>query len=179
MKLIAGLLLVLSAAAQDPPVPKPGKEHELLKQFEGTWTFTSKFTPPEAGAEAMTGKGTETVRAIAHGLFIIFDVEGDTPGGMKFVGHGTMGFDVHRKKYTGSWIDSMGTATYFVEATCDEKGRNWTETMEGPDPRTGQNMKMRLTHEIKDKDTRVAAFFIPGPDGKEIQFGTIEYKRRK
>jgi hypothetical protein len=40
MKAIA-LFAVALFAAQEPP--KPGREHEALKVFEGDWTFTGKF----------------------------------------------------------------------------------------------------------------------------------------
>jgi len=39
--LVATLFTMSAAVAQEPP--KPGKEHEALKVFEGDWTFTGKF----------------------------------------------------------------------------------------------------------------------------------------
>lgn len=170
--------LLLASPLQDPPgPPKPGKEHEILKQFEGSWEYTSKFIM-EPGKDPLVSKGKETVRTIAGGLFIVFDVEGEMMGA-KFVGHGTMGYDVQKKKYTGTWIDSMATGVYLVEGTCDEKGKVFTEMMEGADPQSGQPMKMKMVHEIKDKDRRVLTFFANGPDGKEIQVGTLDYTRKK
>jgi hypothetical protein len=174
-------LFLLSAAfsaslAQDMAPPKPGKEHELLKQFEGEWDCTSKFTMP--GSDPVISKAKETARLMAGGLFLVFDVEGEMMGA-KFAGHGTMGYDTHKRKYTGSWIDSMATGVYLVEGTYDEQTKVFTELMEGSDPGTGQPMKMKVTHEIKDKDNRILKFFMNGPEGKEIQTGTIEYKRKK
>ncbi len=171
-------LLGAGALGQDIQGPKPGKEHDLLKQFAGDWEYTAKFMAMEPGKDPMVSKGKETARMIGGGLFLVFDIDGEFAG-QKFMGHGTMGYDVHKKKYTGSWIDSMATSTYFVEATCDEMGKKWTESMEGPDPHTGQPMKMKLIHEIKDKDSRVLAFYMNGPDGKEMQIGTLEYRRKK
>jgi hypothetical protein len=170
-----GIASALVAQEMQPPVPV--KEHELLRQFEGDWDLTSKFTM-EPGKEPMASKGKETARIIAGGLFLVFDVESDMMG-QKFVGHGTMGYDVQKRKFTGSWIDSMATGVYLVEGAFDEKGKVLTEWMEGTCPQTGQDMKMRMVHEIKDKDSRVLSFFMSGPDGKEMQTGTIEYKRRK
>ncbi len=164
-------------ALQDPAPPKPGKEHALLGQFEGEWEFTAKFIAAP-GQEPMVSKGKETARLIAGGLFLVFDVDGEMMG-QKFAGHGTMGYDTHKKKFTGSWIDSMATGVYLVEGTADEKGKVFTEWMEGADPQTGQAMKMKMVHEIKDKDRRVLTFFMNGPDGKELQTGTIDYTRRK
>jgi hypothetical protein len=38
---------------------------------------------------------------------------------------------------------------------------------------------MKMVHELKDNDNRTLKFFMNGPDGKEFQGGTIEYKRKK
>ncbi|MBI4565820.1 MAG: DUF1579 domain-containing protein [Planctomycetes bacterium] len=170
-------LLLASVSQEGPEAPKPGKEHELLRQFEGQWDFVSKFMM-KPGKEPVVSKGKETVRVIAGGLFIVFDAEGDMMG-QKFVGHGTMGYDVHKKKFTGAWIDSMATGVYLIEGTCDEKGKVFTEWMEGTDPQSGQPMKMKMVHEIKDKDKRVMTFSMKGPDGKDMDLGTIEYTRKK
>lgn len=172
MTILATLLLVL---AQDMG-PKPGKEHEVLKEFEGTWDVTTKFMMAP-GQDPVVSKGKETCKLIAGGLFLVIDVDGEMMGG-KFVGHGTMGYDTQKKKYTGSWIDSMATGVYLIEGTYDEKTRTLTEWMEGADPQSGQPMKMKMVHQIKDKDNRSLKFLM-SVDGKEIETGSIEYKRRK
>jgi hypothetical protein len=171
------MALALLLSAQDaPPFPKSGPEHEVLKQLVGDWEYTAKFQM-EPGQDS-TSRGKETVRLIAGGLFIVFDSEGEMFGG-KFVGHGTMGYDVVKKKYTGTWMDNMATGVYLVEATYDEKTKTFTETMEGSNPQTGETMKMKMTSEIKDKDKRVLRFYMPGADGKEFESGSIEYTRKK
>jgi hypothetical protein len=177
MKIAALLSFSLFLAAQDPAPPKPGQEHERLRHFEGDWDVTTKFTMAP-GQEPVVSKGKETNRLIAGGLFLVSDVEAEMMGS-KFVGHGTLGYDTLKKKYTGSWIDSMATGVYLVEGSFDEKGKVLTEWMEGADPATGKPLKMKMVHEIKDKDLRVLSFFMPGPDGKEFQTGTIEYRRKK
>lgn len=169
--------ICLPGLAQEMAPPKPGKEHDLFKQLEGEWDCTSKFFGAP-GQEPMVSKAKESARRIAGGLFLVYDVEGEMMGA-KFVGHGTMGYDVHKKKYTGSWVDSMATGVYLVEGTYDDQTKIFTEIMEGADPATGQPMKMKMTHELKDQDSRVLKFFMNGPDGKEVQTGTIEYRRRK
>jgi hypothetical protein len=171
--MIAALLLL--AAAQDV-MPKPGKEHELLKKFEGEWDGTMKMMM-EPGKDPMVSKAKESCKLIAGGLFLVTDVDGEMMGG-KFIGHGVLGYDVQKKKYTGSWVDSMATGQYTLEGSAaDDKG--FTEHMEGLEPGTGKPFKMRLVHEFKDKDSRVMKFFVTFPDGKEVETGGIEYKRRK
>ena len=170
-------LALCFALAQDMAPPKPGKEHEALKHFEGEWDAVAKFMMAP-GQEPVASKAKEVCKLIAGGLFLVIDTEGEMMGS-KFVGHGTMGYDVQKKKYTGSWIDSMATGVFLVEGTYDEAKKIFTETMEGADPMTGKPMKMKMVHEIKDKDNRVLRFLMAGPDGKEMETGSIEYKRKK
>jgi hypothetical protein len=175
LSIVALAATFTSALAQEMTPPKPGKEHELLKQLAGEWECKAKFGSPD---EAVESKSKETGRTIAGGLFLVFDVDGEMMGA-KFAAHGTLGYDTQKKKYTGCWMDSMATGIYTVEATYDDKTKTLTETLEGANPGTGQPMKMRMVREIKDPDTQVLKLFMPGPDGKEVQGGTIEYKRKK
>ena len=99
--------------------------------------------------------------------------------GQPFVGHGTMGYDLQKKKFVGSRVDSMATGLFVSEGTCDEKGKVFTSVMEGADPATGRTMKMKHVSGFKDKDAKTLTFSLPGPDGKDMVIGTIEYKRRK
>lgn len=170
-------LLVSPVLAQEMAPPKPGKEHEILKQLAGEWDSTTRFAAGP-GQDPMVSKGTEHGRIIAGGLFLVFDAEGEMMGS-KFWGHGTLGYDLHKKKYTGSWIDSMATGVYLVEATYDEKSKSFSEVMEGAHPITGEPMKMKMVHEIKDPDHRLLRFLANGPEGKEIEVGAIEYSRKK
>lgn len=169
------IALLLSLAVQDMWA-KPGKEHEILKSLEGEWESVNTMTPP--GGQPVKSKGKESCRLIAGGLFLLIDTQGEMFGGT-FIGHGTMGYDVHKKKYTGAWIDNMATGVYLVEGTLDEKGTKLTEWMEGVNPQNGEKFKMKLVHEIKDKDHRSLKFFMGFPDGTELETGSIEYTRKK
>ena len=168
------IALLLLAVAQDMSA-KPVKEHEVLKKFEGEWDSVMKFMM-EPGKDPMVSKGTETCKLIMGGLFLVTTVDAEMMGG-KFYGHGVMGYDVQKKKYTGSWVDSMATGVYTVEGTLE--GNVLTETMEGTDPNSGQPFKMKLVHELKDKDNRVMKFLMAGPDGKEFETGSVTYTRKK
>ncbi len=45
------------------------------------------------------------------------------------------------------------------------------------DPVTGKEMKTRSVLTIQDENKHTFVLFGPGPDGKELQFMTIEYTR--
>jgi hypothetical protein len=154
---------------------KPGKEHELLKKFEGEWDLVAKFMM-EPGKEPAPSKGKESCKLILGGLFLVTTVDSEMFGG-KFAGHGVLGYDLQKKKYAGSWVDSLNTAMYLVEGTLE--GDVLTERMEGTEPGTGAPLKLRLVHELKSADQRATRFFVTFPDGKEVETGTITYQRRK
>jgi hypothetical protein len=170
-------LLALPSLAQQgaPPLPKPGPEHEVLKQDVGTWDATVEMMEP--GKPPAVSKGVETVSLIEGGLWTITDFK-STMMGAPFHGHGTNGFDPVKKKYVSTWVDSMSAGIYLGEATYDPKTKTLKGRMEGPDP-TGNPMKMNQTVEWKDPDSRVFTMFMPGPDGKDVPTMRISYKRRK
>lgn len=168
-------LLTALLLAQDP-YHKPVKEHEFFKNLEGEWESTSKMMVGEP--EPVVTKGKESNRLIAGGLFLIQDMEAEMFGG-RFIGHATRCYDVHKKKYTGSWVDNMATGLYTMEGTLDEAGKVLTEILEGANPMTGEPLKMKMTTTIKDKDSRVSRFFMIDPDGKDVEMGSVEYVRKK
>ena len=173
-------LVVLSAAPltaqQAPPMPKPGPEHELLKMDVGTWDAVVEFSMAP-GAPPMTSKGVEVSTMGCSGLCLITDFKGEAMGA-PFQGHGVMTWDVGKKKYTGSWTDSMSTGLAIMESTYDPAAKKWTGWMEGPDM-TGAVMKTRNVVDVKDANNRVMTAFATGPDGKEMQVMKITYVRKK
>src|ERR1043165_7119993 len=83
---------------QRMPEFQPGKEHQLLKQFDGDWEFKAKCQMP--GMEPMEGQGTESCRLTLGGFWL----ECDDKGMMKnkdWSGKGFIGWDPARKKYMG------------------------------------------------------------------------------
>ena len=167
--LLASLALVQDFTA------KPGKEHEMLKKFEGEWDCVLKFAT-EPGKEPTVSKGKESCKLIMGGLFLVTSVDAEMFGG-KFYGHGILGYDLQKKKYTGSWVDSLNTAMYLIEGTLE--GNVLTERMESTEPETGAPLKLRMVHELKDANNRVMRVFVTMPDGKEVETGSITYTRKK
>jgi hypothetical protein len=170
------LLLSSVAVAQDmPPMPKPGPEHELLKMEEGTWDAVIEMSPP--GAPVMTSKGTEIVTIGCGGLCLISKFDSDM-GGMPFQGHGITTYDANKKKYVGSWTDSMSVGMLTSEGTYDAATKVMTTWMEGADM-TGAVQKLKATSTQADADHRTMMMFMKAPDGTEVQSMKISYTRRK
>jgi hypothetical protein len=162
------LLYAALTQAQEPP--KPGPEHERLKQMEGTWEATSKVG-------GMESKGTMTYKMWLGGLWLLSEYKGEFAGA-KFEGKGLEGYDPAKKKYITVWIDSMSAAPLVLEGNYDKAGKVLTMTGEGPGP-DGKPMKYKTVSEMKDKDSMVFTLFGPGQDGKVQDMVTITYKRMK
>jgi Protein of unknown function (DUF1579) len=174
--LIVALALSTAAAAhaQDMfEMPKPGPEHELLKKDVGTWDATVEMLMPPAPPS----KGVETNTLGPGGLWVINDFKSEMMGA-PFQGHGIVGWDPAKKKYVGTWVDSMSTSLSVTETTYDPATRSMNGYINsvGPD---GSPMKLKAVTQMKDDDTRVFTLSMPGPDGKEAPSMRITYKRRK
>lgn len=175
LALAAGVALAGYAAAQEMPMPKPGPEHKVLEMDAGTWDAAVEMFPGP-GAPPMVSKGTETNTMGCGGLCLISDFKGDF-GGMPFHGHGTTTWDPGKRKYVGTWTDSMSTGLAIAEGTYDPATKKATSLMEGPDA-TGKLTKSKAVVEYKDANTRVMQMFTTGPDGKEIPMMKISYTRK-
>jgi uncharacterized protein DUF1579 len=175
--LVGGLTIgVASAAGQGaPPMPKPGPEHELFKMDVGTWDAVVEFTMAP-GQPPVTSKGVEVNTLGCGGLCSITDFKGEAMG-TSFHGHGMGTWDATKKKYVGSWTDSMSAGLSLTEGTWDPAKKRFTGTMEGPDM-TGKVMKTRSVVEYRE-GTRVMTAYAAGPDGKEMQVLKITYTKRK
>jgi hypothetical protein len=152
--------------AQDgPPKVEPTKEHEWLKQFVGDW-------------EGDFGDAKSTARMLG-GLWVVTDVKANF-GNTTMAAVMTLGYDPQKKKYVGSWVDSMQTHLWTYEGTVDATGKILTLNTEGPDPSAGGKMtKARDVFEFKNKDQFSLTSQMQGADGGWQQLMTINYKRKK
>lgn len=173
----AGAVLAARARQEGgmPPSPKPSKEHEWLKNLEGTWTFAGEFYMAGPDKPPMKSKGTQVDKVGCNGLWLIIDSQEE--GGMGFKGHGMSGYDPAKQKFVGTWVDSMSTSIMSSEGTVDKDGK--VLTMAGEFLNEGMAIKYREVTTIKDKDHKSMEMFVVGGDGKEMKMGVLEYTRKK
>lgn len=160
-----------------PPMPKPGPEHELLKMDAGTWDAVVEIIPGP-GAPPMTSKGVEVNTVGCGGLCLVTDFKGEMMPGMPFHGHGVTTWDPIKKKYAGSWTDSMSMGLAIAEGSYDAATKKVNGSMEGPDM-TGKVVKSRTVVEYPGDGRRSMTAYMPGPDGKDVQMMKITYTRQK
>lgn len=178
MNVLITLAVVALVVAQQPQsfTPKPTAEHKLLTADAGTWDAVVEFHA-EPGKPPMKSKGVEVNTIGCGGLCLITSFKGDMAGA-PFEGAGVTTYDPKKKKYVGTWTDSMSTGLSIGESTYDAAKKTWTGTMEGPDM-SGNIMKARSTTVHTAASTRVFTLYGPGPDGKEGEMMKITYTRRK
>ena len=158
----AGALLACSARSEDKPATAdskvkaaglsteemmkkaeaagtPGPAHKALDSLVGDWSVDTRcWMAPDA--PATVNKGTSKVSWILGGRFVQEDFNGEFMG-KTFQGIGITGYDNMKKKYTGSWIDSMSTGMFISEGTADADGKVFTFQGKMDDPMTGQRNK--------------------------------------
>ena len=184
--MLAGAAVLTAAdedapAASDPPglpqMPEPTKEHAWLHQAVGEWDTEGEASMGPDGPK-ITCKGRETVRAV--GKFWTVTENKMTVMEMPMTGIMTLGYDPEKKKYVGTWVDSMTSHLWHYTGTVDAAGKRLTLEAEGPSMAApGKLAKYRETIEFTDKDHKVFTSSIQDDDGTWVQFMTMKGTRRK
>ena len=130
---------------------KPGEHHKHLKMMAGTWDFKSKFYSVPGQIVEMSG--VELAKMQPGGLWLISDFTGKLMG-MPFHAHALMGYETHRKKYTGTWSDSLGSVLVISSGTCSKDGKTITMIGKGYDPIQKREITYKQVHETKDATTK-------------------------
>lgn len=90
----------------------------------------------------------------------------------------TIGYDSAKKKYVGTWVDSMMNHLWIYEGTVDESGTKLTLEAEGPNFMSdGKLARFRDAYEFKTPDHILVSSSMLGEDGKWTTFMTGESKR--
>jgi hypothetical protein len=98
--------------------------------------------------------------------------------GKPFSGVGINGYDKAKKKFVGTWMDSMSTGIMQSEGTADASGKVMTTNMTGTDPLTGKPTRMRVVGRWETDDKLVEEFHEK-KGGKEMKMMEITYTRAK
>jgi hypothetical protein len=171
------VLAVSSAinAQEEPEFPVPEKEHQWLKQFVGQWDSESeaKMSPDQP---PMKCTGTMSSRMLG-GFWLVAELTGEMPG-MTVTAIQTIGYDPAKKKYVGTWVDSVTTYMWKYEGTVDDSGKTLVLEAEGPNFMAGDKiMKFRDAYTFKSKDHIVTTSSAQSEDGSWVQFMTGHFRR--
>jgi len=164
------------ASAQD--YTKPTKEHEAMAEDVGTWDAdVSVWMSPDG--EPMKSKAVETNEMLGK-LWLISKFEGDF-GGEKFEGASAVGYDPIKKKYVGTWVDSMSPFKMDLEGEYDDATTTLTTMGATTDHMTGKPCKMKMVTKYASDDKKTFTMYRESEGGGEKwqKMMVIEYTRRK
>jgi len=157
---------------------QPQKEHQWLKKLVGEWTYeTEALMGPDQPLEKTTG--TERVRSLGE-LWTVAEGQGEMPCGSAATTMMTLGYDVQKQRYIGTWVGSMMTYLWVYDGELDASKNMLSLHNEGPsmsDP--GKMSKYKDVIEFKSDDHRVMTSHLLGDDGQWHQFMTVNYFRKK
>jgi hypothetical protein len=162
----------ITAAAQAPPMPKPGPEHQAMSVFVGNWTFSGEMKP---GAMGPGGKmtGTDRITWLPGNFFVERKFEGNMAG-MDVKGTEIYGYDAAKKTYTFAGFDSMGNSS---TGTMTVKGNVWSAS--GTTNMGGMTSREQCTLTFGPGNTTLDIKCSSSTDGGKTFAPTIEGKATK
>lgn len=170
-------LFASTLSAEESNFTPPVKEHEFLKKFVGEWTTTTKSVAT-ADHPAMEFSGKMKCRMVG-GFWVMNEMTADT-GDIQFIGVQTIGYHEGKKKYVGTWIDSMMNHMWKYEGTVDPAGKKLSLLAEGPNmQKPGTTAMYRDSYELKSANHIIATSEVKHEDGEWFTFMTGELKRVK
>jgi len=157
-------------------MPQATAEHKGLEHEVGTWDADSKFWMAP-GTEPMTGKAVETNKLLGT-MWMLSEFKGEVMG-MPFSGHGQFGYDPQKKKYVGTWIDTMSPYLSVMEGTMDKSNKTLTMMSKGFDPMLGKECVSKMVSTMIDHDHKKFQIFMPveGKEGEWWKKMEVEYTR--
>lgn len=168
-------ICVCSVFAQE--MPEPTKHHKWLAKFVGQWDATSKGSMGD-GQPAVESKGTMESKMLG-GFWLTSTMKADVSG-MPFTGVQTIGYSSKKRKYVGTWIDSMNDYMWQYEGFVDESGKKLVLEATGPDMmEPGKTRKYRDAYEFKTDDELKVTSSVENEDGSWTTFMEGTSKRVK
>ena len=167
------------ARGQDgPPVPKPTAEHQRLAKDVGTWDATVKCWMRGPDSEPTVSQGVEVVKLMPGGLWSHSEFDGKF-GDQEFHGFGQTGYDTKKRKYVGTWVDTMSTEIMMMEGDYDSASHTMTMNAKGTDP-SGKAYDAKMATKNEGDDTRVFTMSMKSDEtkGEYVKIMEITYKRR-
>lgn len=177
---LLGTLLIITLFSGVPTVVKANDEeqarkpHDQLKRLVGDWTTEMSSFFPDPDTPKVT-KGRASFEMILGGNFVQQKFFGEVEG-KKYEGIGISGYDIAKKKFIGTWKDSLNTGIMHTEGTYDVESHTLTEFGEMSSPRG--TMKTKNTTKYIDQNNFVFTMHMITPDGEQKLF-SINYTRVK
>ena len=155
----------------------PGDAHKKLGAMAGTFNAEVKMWM-QPGAPPAGGAGVAENSWALDGRFLEQHFTGNFMG-MPFTGMGFTGYDNIKKKYVGTWMDTMTTSMMISTGTANADGKSYTFTSTMDDPMTGKSSPVKEIVTVVDNNHHTLEMWGAGPDGKMFKTMEIAYTRKK
>jgi hypothetical protein len=176
--LLAAAAIAQEAAQELPPLMIPTPFHREMARDVGVWDAeTTTWATPDAAPE--TGKGSETNEMLG-GMWLLSHFQGEFMSG-EFHGRAQIGYDPLKKKYVGTWVDSISPFLFTMEGDYDVAAHTLTMMMNGTSAMTGQPETAKNVTRYIDDDNKVFEMHMPveGQEGQWWKMMEIKYTRRR
>lgn len=154
-------------------MPAPTEEHLWLQTLVGEWTYAGEM---KMGEEEMNSSGSETIKAFG-GFWTVGEMSGKMPGSdvvSKSVI--TLGYDVLKKKYVGTFVSDMMGFVWIYEGT--RQGNVLTLDCDGPSFKgDGTMSRYQDIIDMKSDKEYVLSSQTLGDDGKWTKFMSMTFTR--
>jgi len=162
-------------AQEEPKFPAAEKQHQWLKQFVGQWQSESEA---RMGPNQPPVKCTGTMSSRMLGDFwVVSELVGEMPG-MTVTGLQTIGYDAGKKKYVGTWVDSVTSYMWKYEGVVDDSGKTLVLEAEGPNfMADGKMARFRDAYTFPSKDHIISTSSMRNDDGTWVEFMTGSFRR--
>ncbi len=146
---------------------KPQSEHQWLEQLIGTWDIQHCCTMPD-GTQSKT-TGSMVCRSLG-GMWLIAESSGEAADAGPWANLMTIGFDIEKKQFVGTFIGSMMSNIWPYHGVLDETGRRLPLYSEGPKFDGSGIGQYRDTIDIIDPDNWLFGSEILSDDGQWVKF---------
>ena len=172
---ILGLWMATMASAQEQKLYSPQPEHKLLERFAGEWKFERMSAPDDGSKPENLGSGD--VRAeLLGGFFVVSRWAGKLYGG-DYKAVQTLGFDVDKSAYAGTWVDSIMSYQWQLNGSYESDNKEFVVQATGPGP-SGGTKKYRERYQFHSADSiTIVAQMLNGE--KWVTFMTTRLTRKK
>lgn len=152
-------------------------QHQWLMRLAGEWSYETDCASEDGSAQHKMS-GRETVRSLG-GIWLLAEASGQMPDGAPMSSLLTLGYDVDRGHFVGTWIGSMMTELWhYRKGWLDDAGKVLTLEAEGPTfDGSGKRATYRDIIELINDDTRTLSGNVLGDDGQWTQFMVTLYRR--
>ena len=177
------ILMTLFSALVFSSAVAVAHEHENpgIEAFQaevGSWDAEVKtWMTPDGDPEITTG--SEEIEMMGSN-WLISNFYGQALG-QPFRGIGQLGYDATKKKFVGTWIDTLTPGLSLMQGDYDGETKTFTYFAKSPDPASGEQQLTKMVSQIIDENHKSFKVFVqlPEEDGAWWQQMEIQYTRKQ